>query len=118
MSPTQRRILWLMRQHDEDYVACSGHGARLHGFGHAINSEGGLFIRAYSDPLYFMSTVATASGRPEPWLLRVQRNTPGEWWQLTEAGKQAAASIREEPPVPARNNRSHFGAKALDPRQK
>ena len=73
--------------------------------------HGGLVIRAYSNPLYFMSTAATGSGRPMPWLERVKRNAPGTWYKLTPAGLDAVRSIKEEPPVPPRNPYSDFGRK-------
>lgn len=104
MTPTQRRILWLMVTLDEQFVACTGEGARLEGFGHWLPPEGGLAVRSYSDPLYFMS------GHPKRWLEPVERNARGRWYRITEAGRAAAAKIKTEPPVPKRNPTSTFGA--------
>lgn len=101
MTPIQKRILWLLREHGEDTVACTGKGSRLNGFGAWTHKHGGLVIRAYSDPLYWME----AKG----WLFRVTRNTPGHWYRLTNEGCIVADGIKTEPPAPRRNTRSTFG---------
>lgn len=101
MTPIQRRILWLMRELDNDAVACTGRNSRKDGFGHWVHSEGGLVIRAYQDPLYHMQ----ARG----WLKPHTRNTPGLWYMITPEGRSVQTSIKAEPPTPLPNPYSHFG---------
>lgn len=103
MTPTQRRILWLMKQFENMPVACTGRNARKDGFGHWEHSDGGLVIRAYCDPLYHM--------RARGWLHSIVRNTPGSWYGITPEGRALQKAIKGEPPAPMPNSRSDFGRK-------
>jgi hypothetical protein len=98
----QRRILWHMRDKNTDLVAETGEGARTEGFGCWIVDEGGLAIRAYSHPLYFMRS----RGLIEP----IGRNARGIWYRLTDAGREAQATVKTCPRY-VRNIYSNFGAK-------
>ena len=81
----------------EEFVASTGDGARIHGFGHWQVPEGGLAVRAYGTPLYFMKA----------YLQPVERNVRGRWYGLTEAGR--AVRIATEPKLKGPNPYSDFG---------
>ena len=89
MTPIQRRILWLMRTLDEDFVAATTTGARKLGFGHWLAEEGGLVVRVYGESEYFM--------RSRGWLEQVERNARGRWYRITDEGRAVAATILTEP---------------------
>lgn len=89
MTPTQRKILWHMHKEGEEFAACTGYRARLDGFGVAAALHGGLVFRAYSDPLYHMARGTLR------FFEAVERNVPGRWYRLNEAGKAAAAKVQD-----------------------
>lgn len=101
MTPIQKRILWLMRTLEEEFVAPTTTGARKLGFGHWQAAEGGLVVRVYGEPEYFM--------RSRGWLKHVERNAQGRWYQITDEGRAVAATILTEPKAKAPNPTSTFG---------
>lgn len=76
LSPMQRRILTAMSEDDLGFAAFTGERARKDGFGVFAAKHGGIVIRAYQHPEFFLKSRG---------LIEVtERNVPGYWYRLTE----------------------------------
>lgn len=80
LSPMQLRILRAMIE--RGYAAFTGDGARKQGFGVFTAKHGGIVIRAYQSPQYFLSHRGL--------IRQVEREgIPGVWYEITPAGRDA-----------------------------
>ena len=84
LTPMQQRVLSAMADADPGYAAFTGERARKDGFGVFAAKHGGIVIRAYSHPEFFLK----ARGLIE----KQERNIPGYWYRLTAAGRAALAT--------------------------
>lgn len=85
ITPMQRRILKAMDADDLGFAAFTGERARKAGFGVFDAKHGGIVIRAYQNPEFFLK----GRGLIE----RVERNVPGYWYRITEDGRRAVESL-------------------------
>lgn len=81
LTRVQCRILSAMGTDELGFAAFTGENARRLGFGIIPAKHGGIIIRAYQSPEYFL--------RQRGLLERVERNVPGYWYRMTEAGRAA-----------------------------
>jgi hypothetical protein len=79
LTPMQSKILAAMRADETGFAAFTGEAARKFGFAILQAKHGGIIIRAYGTPEYFLK----ARGLIE----RVERNVPGNWYKLTAAAR-------------------------------
>lgn len=84
LSVMQRRVLSAMANDDIGLAAFTGEESRKCGFGVFPAKGGGIIIRAYQGPEYFLKL----RGLIEP----IERNVPGHWYRLTETGRAALAT--------------------------
>lgn len=78
LTKMQRKILTAMR---DGPAAFTGEKARKHGFGIFEGKHGGVIIRAYGTPEWFLKSRGLIEQSP--------RNVPGSWFRLTEQGRVA-----------------------------
>ncbi len=88
LTPMQRRIVQALTDcaPNEQFAAFTGDKARKIGFEVMPAKAGGIIIRAYASPEYFLVNRGL--------LERVDRGTPGTWYRLTEKGKAHAPKPR------------------------
>jgi hypothetical protein len=80
LTKMQRKILDAM--HDAGGIAAfTGEKARVNGFGVFKAKAGGVIIRAYGNPAYFLK----ARGLIFP----LEREAPGQWFVITDVGERA-----------------------------
>lgn len=82
LTPTQGRILRAMRDDPLGFAGFYSAGSRKLGFIASPAMSGGIVIRCYGDPAYFM----VARGLIE---LVKREGIGGYWYRLTEAGRAA-----------------------------
>lgn len=75
----QKRILIAMAE--TDFAAFTGEKSRVLGFGIFEGKYGGIIIRAYQSPYFFLKN----RGLIEP----CPRNVLGYWYRITDAGRSA-----------------------------
>lgn len=78
LSPMQKRIISEMRRCSP--AAFTGERARVAGFGVFDAKHGGIIIRAYQHPEYFL--------KHRGFIERVVRDVPGYWFVLTAKGQE------------------------------
>lgn len=83
LSPMQRRILSAMQADELGFAAFTGEQSRKHGFGVFGAKHGGIVIRAYQHPEYFLKSRGLIEQH--------ERNVPGYWYRVTDAGRAALA---------------------------
>lgn len=76
LSPMQRRIIEVMKE--KGFAAFTGELARKHGFGVFAAKHGGVVIRAYQSPQWFL--------KQRKLIEVVERDVPGTWYKLTDKG--------------------------------
>ena len=86
LTATQRRVLTAMAGDELGLAAFTGEGSRRLGFAVLEAKAGGIIIRAYSAPEYFLKTRGLIDAAP--------RKCPGHWYRLTHAGRRAALKLR------------------------
>jgi hypothetical protein len=79
LTTMQSDILVAMKR--GDLAAFTGNLARKYGFGICRAKDGGVVIRAYSNPQWFL----VQRGLIEP----KERDVPGQWYQITPKGRAA-----------------------------
>lgn len=84
LTPMQRKVLSAMS--DGEPAIFNGEGSRRFGFGVASARYGGRVIRAYGLPEWFLQN--------RNFIERVERNVPGSWFRITEAGRAAIAKAK------------------------
>lgn len=84
LSPMQRRILSAMQDDEIGFAAFTGEQSRKLGFGVFAAKHGGIVIRAYQHPEFFLKSRGLIEQR--------ERNVPGYWYRVTDAGRAALAS--------------------------
>lgn len=83
LSLMQRRILTAMQNDELGFAAFTGEHSRKRGFGVFDAKHGGIIIRAYQSPEFFLKN--------RGFIERHERNVPGQWFRLTDAGRAALA---------------------------
>jgi hypothetical protein len=86
LTPMQRIILDAMAE--KGPAAFNGKGSRTLGFGLIPAEHGGIIVRAYGLPEWFLK----ARGLIE----RQDRNVPGIWFRITDKGRAARALGEQE----------------------
>lgn len=81
LTPMQIKILRAIAENDLGYAAFNGANSRRLGFGVWQHREGGIVIRAYGIPEWFLHSRKLI----EP----VDRNILGAWFRLTDTGRAA-----------------------------
>lgn len=81
LSSMQRRILEAMAR--GGLAAFTGEKARKLGFAVLDAKHGGIIIRAYQNPEFFLARRGL--------IQKYQRDVPGYWYAITDAGKEAIA---------------------------
>jgi len=85
LTKMQRQILKALADDTTGVAAFTGEKARKMGFGIFQAKHGGIIIRAYGTPSFFLESRGLIQRR--------ERNVPGYWYSLTEAGRQAVARM-------------------------
>jgi len=81
LTDMQRRILTAMAHDETGLAAFIGEKSRKLGFGVIPAKHGGIIVRAYGNPAYFLNAHRLIEQQ--------KRNVPGTWFRLTEAGRSA-----------------------------
>jgi hypothetical protein len=82
----QRRILSAMDRDELGFAAFTGEDSRRLGFGVIPAKHGGIVIRCYGLPAYFLHHHRKLI---EP----TERNVPGVWYRMTDTGRAALAKV-------------------------
>jgi hypothetical protein len=89
LTRTQRKILWLMREHGEGPVMIAGGTRDFYWARPREDHPASLIIHAYMDPDLFL--------RRRGLIEEVQQNAPGRFYRLTDHGAARAAALVENP---------------------
>lgn len=81
LSPMQVRILSAMRDDETGLAAFTGKKSRKLGFGISQALYGGIVIRAYQHPQWFLKNRRLIE--------KQDRDVQGTWYRLTDAGRAA-----------------------------
>lgn len=88
LTKMQRDIILALDKDADGFAAFTGRQSRVLGFGTWQHQQGGIIIRAYQTPQFFLK------GRKI--LEQFERNIPGYWYRLTPLGKKLAKKLREQ----------------------
>lgn len=79
----QRDILSAMKIDGVGLAAFTGEKSRRYGFGIMAAKHGGIIVRAYGTPEFFLKSRGLIELH--------ERNVPGYWYRLTDAGRNAVS---------------------------
>lgn len=83
LSPMQKRIIEIMKE--KGPAAFTGEHARKHGFGVFEAKHGGVVIRAYQSPQWFLKQRGLIEV-VERFIGESKLKVPGTWYKLTDKG--------------------------------
>lgn len=78
LTPTQRKIMCLLREHGTAHFSGMTRVFRNH-----VGPQGGVYIAAYQSPEWFLASRKIIE--------RTDTNRPGVWYRLTPLGETLAA---------------------------